>query len=177
MARRKLNQFPALVIDYFDAFEGPNEYAFLSNFYASPLRLQGHKFRTGEHAFQAWKAKSQKTFEDIRTSPTPSAAKAAGRTCVLRPDWERVKYDVMTQVVRVKFHPTSRLAEELVATGDALLVEGTYWYDTVWGVDLTRRGYRGNNWLGRILMARRAELIAGVSVTTTAVPLWFEIGE
>lgn len=177
MARRKLNQFPALVVDYFDSFEGPNEFAFLGNFYVSPVRLRGVKYPTGEHAFQAYKATTKGRWLGIAKANDSGQAKSRGRSCDLRPDWEAVKYDVMTQVVRAKFHSTSRLAEELVKTGDALLIEGTYWGDTIWGVDLRRRGYQGNNWLGRILMARRAELVAGTSVTTVEVPLWWEMEE
>lgn len=175
MSQRELNQYPKRVIDYFDSFEGPNEYAFLSNFYLSPVRVLGMKFPTAEHAFQAWKATREGQFEGIRKVKTPGAAKAGGRNCELRPDWETVKYDVMAMVVRAKFHPTSLLADELVGTGDALLIEGTYWGDTVWGVDLRQKGYQGNNWLGRILMARRAELAMRASITaTTVTPWWYE---
>lgn len=175
MSRRPLNQFPTRVVDYFDSFEGPNEYAFLSNFYQSPIRMLGMKFPTGEHAFQALKATREGQFTGIRKAKSPGEAKGRGRKCELRPDWEAIKYDVMTMVVRAKFNPTSVLADELIGTGDALLIEGTYWGDTVWGVDLRQKGYQGNNWLGRILMARRAELVMKASVTTVTVqPWWYE---
>uniref|UniRef100_UPI00345E83CD NADAR domain-containing protein n=1 Tax=uncultured Duncaniella sp. TaxID=2768039 RepID=UPI00345E83CD len=46
------------------------------------------------------------------------------------------------------------LAEKLIATGDAELVEGNYWHDTVWGVC----DGVGENHLGKILMRVREEL-------------------
>ena len=69
-------------------------------------------------------------------------------------DWEVVKEDVMRVAVRAKFTQHAALAEMLVATGDAEIVEHTpndsYWGD---GGDGS-----GKNRLGRILMEVRAEL-------------------
>ena len=55
----------------------------------------------------------------------------------------------------------------LLETGTRLLVEGTWWHDRVWGVDLAARPAHslpwhgaGRNWLGALLMARRSELVA-----------------
>jgi predicted NAD-dependent protein-ADP-ribosyltransferase YbiA (DUF1768 family) len=62
-------------------------------------------------------------------------------------------------VLARKFHPAREEAQMLLDTGDAQLVEGTYWHDQVWGVDITTG--IGRNWLGTLLMARRAELRAG----------------
>lgn len=178
------------VISTFDTFDGPHPYAFLSNFYvgAQPLMFRGLPFLSGEHLFQAFKARNAADRETIRMSPTPAEAKANGRHMLrMRPDWERVKYDAMRLVLTVKFQ---RLREEgplLLATGDALLIEGTTWGDRVWGVDLKAGRKRvaeegagglgldgpwepgepwqespGRNWLGVLLMARRAELYAEV---------------
>lgn len=146
-------------IEYFDSFRGSNPHAFLSNFYQSPFTLAGKRYPTGEHAFQAYKARTVVAHETIRRAPDPGTAKARGQRVPLRPDWEVVKYDVMRQVLRAKFAAGSELAAQLLATGDALLIEGTEWNDRVWGVALPSK--EGRNWLGHLLMARRAELRSG----------------
>eukprot|EP00753_Platysulcus_tardus_P007342 PLAT15145.1.p1 GENE.PLAT15145.1~~PLAT15145.1.p1 ORF type:complete len:360 (+),score=42.48 PLAT15145.1:44-1123(+) len=80
-----------------------------------------------------------------------------GRKVRLRSDWEEVKVDVMSVVVRDKFTRDDGLREKLLATGDALLVEGNNWNDRFWG----RCKGKGENWLGRILMAARSDLADG----------------
>lgn len=177
------------VISYFDSFEGPNEYAFLSNFWvgAAPLWFKGREYPTGEHMFQAFKARTRADHERIAATRTPAEAKQEGKHMLrLRPDWERVKYDVMRLVLATKFRLDREEGPLLLATGDALLVEGTMWGDRVWGVDLKRgrqeiedswsrsgQGVHpewepgepwslsaGRNWLGVLLVARRCELYA-----------------
>lgn len=127
-------------------------------------------FTTGEHAFQA-----MKFFRDVSLgycasivrAPNPSTSKALGRSrdVPLRPDWEEVKLDVMAAILRSKFALDREEGRRLIETGTSLLIEGTFWQDKVWGVDLRRDGVdpgeaKGRNWLGTLLMARRAELIA-----------------
>lgn len=85
------------------------------------------------------------------TSMHPSEAKRNGRHCKLRPDWEEVKYDVMHQIVMNKFYGNKELAQKLIDTGDAVLIEGNTWNDTTWGVC---KG-KGENHLGKILMSVR----------------------
>ncbi len=157
-------------LEYFDDFEGPNEYSFLSNFYVHPFLMNGLRYSTGEHAFQAFKATDPYRHERIRTATTPSAAKRLGRG-VLFPNWEAIKYDVMRQVLRAKFSQGGELAEKLLDTGDALLLEGNTLNDRVWGV--TRPSMKGRNWLGHLLMARRAELRSGEAEADYSVSMGF----
>lgn len=155
----------------FDDFDGPNRHRFLSNFYqGGRIAVFGDLWQTGEHAFQAMKTTDERERDAIRRASSPSAAKRMGRTTELRPDWEAIKYDVMAAVIRAKFRTDREEGAWLINTGDALLVEGTEWGDTVWGtkgrrVEETAQGpdyvvSRGRNWLGTLLMARRAELVA-----------------
>jgi len=118
------------------------------------------EFQTGEHAFQALKAHTPEDFYYVATASDPNETKFRGRTISLRPDWEQVKYDVMAAVVRAKYTLDREEGKRLLETGDRLLVEGTWWKDEVWGVDLNAAGLPGRNWLGTLLMARRAELRA-----------------
>lgn len=162
------NENPSILIDWFDDFEGENKYRFLSNFYVGePIDMQdgnGPIYRTGEHAFQAYKASDRKGWRTVVEAKDPGRAKARGRRLTLRDDWESVKYDVMSAVLAAKFAPDRPEAVLLVMTGDALLVEGTHWGDRVWGVAVPKGSIRqptGRNWLGRLLMAQRAILRAG----------------
>lgn len=134
-----------------NSFSGP--YRFLSNFYPAVVLLDGVPYPTVEHAFQAAKTADTGDRAIIRSLPTPLEAKAFGKRVLLREDWETVKIEVMTDLVRQKFHQVE-LREKLLATGDQTLVEGNRWGDMYWGVC---RG-QGMNWLGRILMKVREEI-------------------
>lgn len=152
-------------IHWFDAFDGWNPHAFLSNFFeGEPIVIGGYPYPTGEHAFQAYKTGDEKWFAAIASAKDAGTAKALGRRAPLRPDWELVKYDVMRLVVTHKFTLDREEGQLLLMTGDALLTEGTWWGDDVWGVCMHRTspftGWPGRNWLGTLLMARRAELRA-----------------
>lgn len=153
--------------DFDDTAEQRNQYRFLSNFYqGEPLNDGYWSYLTGEHMFAAYKTKNGAQFHEIRNAYDPNEAKALGRACDLRPDWETRKYDVMRWVLATKFTLVREEGAMLLDTGDALLVEGTWWADRVWGVDLGTNKFAapqhrpGRNWLGALLMARRAELRA-----------------
>ena len=137
------------VIDSFD-----KEYSFLSNFYEAPVEWEGITYPSNEHAFQAAKVINPVKRMEIAAAATPGQAKRMGRSVNLRHDWEQVKYNVMLDIVLAKFHQHSDLAEALLDTGDAELIEGNWWNDTTWGVC---NGV-GTNWLGKILMSVRAQL-------------------
>lgn len=135
-----------------ESFRGRHD--FLSNFHANPITFDGITYPTAEHAFQAQKTHDQEARGRIATLATPGKAKYAGKRVTLRPDWEQVKREVMEAILRVKFAPGTALAAELIATGDATLIEGNTWNDRYWGVC---RG-TGQNHLGLILMAIREDL-------------------
>lgn len=141
------------------------EYAFLSNFHPAPVEFEGILYPTVEHAYQAAKTLNREERQRIANLPTPGAAKRAGKQVQLRPDWEDVKIDVMTRLVRRKFTCYPDLAEKLLATGDLPIVEINTWKDTFWGVC---EGV-GQNHLGRILMAVRKELRTQEAISNSAV--------
>mgnify|MGYP001609457273 CR=1 FL=1 len=132
-------------------FQG--DYRFLSNFWPASVMMHGLEYLSVEHAYQAAKTKDLAQREKIHLCVSPGQAKRMGRYVTIRPDWERIKLDTMTHLVARKFkHPT--LAKALLATGDAELQEGNKWGDTYWGIC----NGRGENHLGKILMAVRTEL-------------------
>lgn len=130
-------------------------YEFLSNFYCVPITYNGLTYQNSEAAFQA-----QKVLDDEEKLPFTTAsarqAKSLGRMVNLRRDWEFVKVNLMLEITRAKFRLNPDLAEKLLATGNAMLIEGNSWNDTFWGVD-SKNG-KGENYLGKILMCVRSEL-------------------
>jgi ribA/ribD-fused uncharacterized protein len=132
-------------------------YGFLSNFALHPITLEGRVWPTSEHYFQAQKFLDETLRESIRNAPSAKSAALLGhdRTKPLRGDWEAVKDEVMYKAVFAKFSQHPNLKEDLLATGDAYLVEHTandrYWGDGWDG--------RGKNKLGHILMQVRKDLL------------------
>jgi ribA/ribD-fused uncharacterized protein len=142
-------------------FFGP--YRFLSNFWESPITLDGIPFLNGEAAYQAQKATDpdvKKHFALLEAGP----AKALGQKIDLRPDWESVKTFEMERVTLAKFSQNPELKNKLLGTGNRLIVERNSWGDRVWGTDLQDRG---ENRLGKILMKVR-EILRHKSTPETA---------
>lgn len=135
-----------------DSFSG--DYRFLSNFYPSPITAHGIVYPTVEHVFQAAKTLRIVERQVIASLPTPGQAKRAGRRLELRPGWNAMRIDVMAWCLAQKFAVGSDLADRLMQTHPADLVEGNTWGDRFWGVC----DGRGQNHLGKLLMARRSAL-------------------
>lgn len=134
-----------------DRFIG--EYSFLSNFFLSPVKYNGVEYRSIEHAYQAAKATTPIDHDSIASATTPAKAKKLARFIILRPGWDGSKVGLMEELVWAKFS-IPELKEKLLATGDAILIEGNWWNDTFWGIC---KG-KGQNILGKILMNVREEL-------------------
>lgn len=141
-------------------FEG--KYAFLSNFYHSPITYDGITYPTNEHFFQAMKTLDQEERKAIAAAPTPGKAKRMGRHVALRSDWEEVKVDVMRTGLMLKF-TDGNLASKLIATGDEELIEGNTWHDNTWGSCMCMKciNIPGRNMLGMLLMELRKGLVYG----------------
>jgi ribA/ribD-fused uncharacterized protein len=141
------------VINFYRVHEPYGEF---SNFAPYPIELDGRRWPTSEHYFQAQKFAGTRHEEKIRAAESPTMAARMGRdrNRPLRPDWESVKEDVMREALRAKFTQHAALRELLLATGDALLVEHTkndaYWGDGGDGTGLNR--------LGKLLMVLRHDL-------------------
>ncbi|MHB2019734.1 MAG: NADAR family protein [Candidatus Xenobia bacterium] len=134
-----------------DRFDGPH--AFLSNFYPSPVTWDGITFPTVEHAFQAAKCVEREDQLAIAAAATPGKAKKLGKKAWMRENWQDERLGVMEALLCQKFD-NEELAQRLLETGGADLVEGNTWGDRFWGVD----GGEGKNHLGRLLMRIRTEL-------------------
>lgn len=147
------------------------EYVYLSNFYKSEIVYNGKVFKSTEHAYQAEKTLDPDWHEAIRLAETPNKSKKKGRACPLRPDWHIIKFDIMREVLHLKFQDP-KLREKLLSTGNKYIVEGTVWHDNVFGCcilngcnhynEFTKaycRDELAENWLGYSLMELRRNLL------------------
>lgn len=135
-------------------FDGNN--VFLSNFY---FHARGE---TVEHRFQAAKTLDPAQQKVILAASGAAQAKVLGRNVDLRPDWEQVKDMIMLELLREKFS-IPEMKEKLLATGNAILIEGNTWHDQYWGdcVCQNHQSIPGKNMLGQLLMRVRTELQVG----------------
>lgn len=135
-----------------------DEYGEFSNFAPFPIVIDGKRWPTSEHFFQSQKFLAPKDQEDVRRAKTPAIAARMGRDRKrkLRNDWESRKVNVMARALRAKFSQHSELAELLLSTGEAKLIEHTD-ADAFWG---NGGDDSGKNMLGRLLMDLRSQLRA-----------------
>lgn len=121
----------------------------LGNFHRHAMVIDGWMWSTVEHFYQASKTLDDQEKEGIWEAPTPAEAKRRGGIATLRPDWERLKEEVMLTALRAKFSdPDLRL--KLLDTRGSRLEEASP-ADMYWG-------YKGKNRLGILLMQVREEL-------------------
>ena len=123
--------------------EFSGEYRWLSNFWPSPVELEGVVYPSVEHAYQA--AKTSPGQRAPFQYGSPGEAKRLGRKVPIRQEWKNVKVEVMRALVAQKFSPGTQLGKKLAQTGDRLIIEGNTWlpsfdkqYGYGWAV----------NWLG-----------------------------
>ena len=133
-----------------NSFDG--EYDFLSNFYECPILWKGNLYRNSESIYQSYKTLDNVPFDFTKT--TGSQAKKISKKLNVRPDWNKIKFDLMYEICQEKFNQNTDIAQKLMNTGDTILIEGNYWGDTYWG----KCNGVGQNNLGKILMKIREEL-------------------
>ncbi len=146
-------------------------FGFLSNFHLAPVVIDSEIWPTVEHYYQAQKSIDPVYRQAIREAASPGRAKRLGASPTAprrvsrqswfrrnnkawRADWQEVRLEVMRRAVRAKFAQNRDLAELLLTTGTAELLEDSA-IDPFWGAGPNGRG---ENWLGRVLMEVREEL-------------------
>jgi ribA/ribD-fused uncharacterized protein len=144
-----------MVIRFYSQSDTHREF---SNFAPFGIDLDGARWPTVEHYYQARKFTDPEILEAIGKAEKPAIAKklAERNKSAIRPDWAAVKDDVMYRAVRRKFELHPELRDLLLATGDEDIVESAP-TDYYWGVG---RDGTGQNKLGKIMKRIRAELRA-----------------
>ena len=136
-----------------------DRYYFLSNMYPTNIKYKGLNFACSESLFQSYKCANNGdrfVFEFI----SGYKAKSRGREVKFVENWDKIKLDAMESTLRLKFSDKN-LANKLMATKEAELIEGNTWHDNFWGVCKCGKCSNGKNNLGKLLMKIRDELLNG----------------
>jgi ribA/ribD-fused uncharacterized protein len=147
------------VIRFYRANERP--YGAFSNLFRRPIVFEQTTFATAEHAYQAGKARRPEVREWLMAAPSPALLAMAAHGLYqwdITPAWSRTKFDRMRAVLQAKFTQHSDLADLLLATGEAQLIERATVDNAVnrlWG---EVEGKGGQNMLGIMLMEVRDKL-------------------
>jgi len=167
-------------------FYSPKEspYGCFSNFSRHKVQVYGQTWETSEHPFQAMKYHPHRPdlVQMVLKAVGPMRAAEIGRDRgnPIRPDWdslvpnpsplvvddgrgpapviERVKDQIMYEVVWAKFTQHNDLQSILLSTGASPIIENAI-HDPYWGWGSSQTGV---NRLGKILMAVRSELQVGL---------------
>jgi ribA/ribD-fused uncharacterized protein len=149
-------------IRFYRANERP--FGAFSNLYRRPVFFEGTSFATSEHAYQAGKARKPEVRAWLLAAPSPALVAMAAHGLYqwdIASDWSRTKFDRMRGVLHAKFSQHADLAELLLSTGDARLIETATVDNAVnrmWG-EVPGKG--GRNMLGEMLMEIRSALRGG----------------
>lgn len=138
--------------------EFKDEYRYLSNFYPCEIEYEGIKFDSVEKAYQSAKTNDLKLREEISLLSSPGKAKRffKNRSEDVREDWNKVKLDIMRDLLRKKFVENDYFRRKLLSTGNSEIQEGNWWGDKFFGVDL--KTGEGQNLLGKMIMDIRKEI-------------------
>lgn len=145
-------------IRFYRANEKP--FGVFSNLYKRPIQFEGESFPTAEHAYQAGKPRKDEVRKWLMAAPSPSLLAMAAHGLYVwdvRENWSKTKFDRMKSVLLAKFTQHADLRAQLLATGDARLIESATVDNAVnrlWG----EVNGRGQNKLGELLMEVRTHI-------------------
>ncbi|HDS0921134.1 TPA: NADAR family protein [Pseudomonas putida] len=145
-------------IHFYRSNEKP--YGVFSNLFKRSFEFEGVTYPTAEHAYQAGKARKEAVRDWILSAPSPALVAMAAHglyTWDIVPEWSKVKFSRMKAVLLQKYTQHPDLAQVLLATGQARLVEAATTDNLVnrtWG----EVNGKGKNMLGILLMEVRSEL-------------------
>jgi ribA/ribD-fused uncharacterized protein len=143
------------------------EFGWMSNMSNHGIVYAGEQYRSAEALFQSLRFDEPEIQAEIRAQHNPMSAKITARSY---DEWmtttrcSDVDLDHMRMVLRLKLEQHPELLEKLLATGAAKIVEdctnrqhgsGLFW-GAARQIDDT---WQGENWLGRLWMELRAELL------------------
>lgn len=152
------------------------KHAFLSNMVAVNIAQSGLTFPSVENAYmwekcrectieikgedkaeEFWEIGEITSWTQFCLLMPPNIVKKKSREVELRKDWGDVKLHIMFKLLKLKFNQEP-FKSKLLATDLENIVEGNFWGDKFWGVDLKVSPNEGENWLGRLLMDIRLKM-------------------
>lgn len=139
----------------FSRFDKDSPFATISK---HPFLLDDVQWKTAEHYYQACKFKDLAYAEKIILAKDGQQAYQLGNRWLKRKnsDWKTKRQLYMTRALFRKVKEYPEVAQVLLETGDALLVE-TSQYDYFWGLG---RDQRGENKLGKVWMDIRKRILS-----------------
>ena len=150
-----------------------NLHGYMSNFYKSDfVDKDGNQFCCSEQYLMYMKVK---TFEPnnlvllnkMLAETSANKIKQYGRMIKNYNDviWNKIRYDIMVDGLRLKFGQNQQLKQLLINTGNKIIYEASK-YDKIWGIGFspedafnTNQQLFGYNLLGKSLMQIRNEFI------------------
>ena len=142
-------------------YDSANPYYEFTNFYPAPFVINGVKWPTSEHYFQAGKFATGIRQNAPMVNVILSTRKASdvfkyanSNSALVRSEWKQgddFKNWVMWEALWEKFRQNPALRQMLLSTGTKKLYEDSP-VDSYWGIGVDGQGF---NVLGRMLMAIR----------------------
>lgn len=154
--------------------------SYLSNYYPCSVAYRRNIFTSSEACYQSEKFDDwaiRRTFSLLNADESRKVAHCISR--LQKQKWDAMKFDVMVDILRAKFTQNHDLAQNLLQTDDAILIENTSsWHDNIWGRCLCDccKNLPYENLLGKALMRVRQELKQGVIEMQDGVinPFWMK---
>ncbi len=133
------------------------EFYVFSNFSSFKLFWKGYDWMTSEHAYHSEKfIEHPEIIEKLKKMRSAHDAMklAYANKDKYRKDWDKIKLDIMKQILHAKVeqHPYAR--KKLLESADKELIENS-WRDSYWGWGLNKDG---ENYLGKLWMEVRKEV-------------------
>lgn len=133
-------------------------YDVFNNFSAHAVEIDGLVYPTSEHAYQAAKCTDVQGKKEIQIAKSPLQTKELSSkkyAAAKRPDWDRVKLEVMESILRAKLAQHQEVRDALIRSAQEEIAEDSP-VDSFWG-----RGKDGNgqNNLGKLWMKIRADIL------------------
>jgi|GEM_PF-241750 len=139
-------------------YKKEDPYFEFTNMYQATITLKEVEWPSVEHYFQAMKFHNTTLQEKIRKANTPGAASRLGNENrhLIRDDWKQISLAILAFAIHAKFSQHAQLAQSLLETGTLPLVHDTHVHSSVFGAG---PDYKGDNFVGRILMLVRTVLV------------------
>lgn len=138
---------------YFSGFD------VLDNFSAHSVIVDGIRYPTVEHAYQAVKCLDKDGWEAIKNATSPTNAKYLSNTIYAKykdPNWDKIKLGAMERLLNLKFDQHEEIQDALAGTGSEDIQENSP-YDSFWG---SGADGLGANHMGKIWMKIRDEKLS-----------------
>lgn len=169
-------------------FDENELYMCFSNWYRSPFIYAGRSYMSVEQFMLYHKAllfRKTGLAEKIRKIRIPVEVKTVQGYPFSEEDlevWDKISYNIVKRGVGAKFRKNERIQEELLSTGNELIAACSP-TDMKWGIGIgiddpkkeDVNSWKGKNYLGRILMEVREEIMQEYAAAAAGFDLKFKL--